>query len=50
MDIKIIGNNDYTGDLQREFFHNRGIKDIDGFINVNNVKETDYDKFLKNEN
>jgi len=46
MDIRIIGNNNYTGDLQREFFLNRGIKDIDAFINLNNVKETHYSKFL----
>lgn len=45
MNIKVIGNNDYTGDLQREFFHNRGIKDIDAFINLNNVKETHYSEF-----
>jgi len=46
MDIRVLGNNNYTGDLQREFFLNRGIKDVDAFINLSDVKETHYDEFL----
>ena len=45
MNIKIIGHNNYMGDLKREFFHNRGIKDIDAFINLNDVNETHYSEF-----
>lgn len=46
MDIRILGNNNYLGDLQKEFFLNRGIKDVDAFINLKNVKETHYSEFL----
>lgn len=46
MDVRVIGNNNYLGDLQKEFFLNRGIKDVDAFINLTNVKETHYSSFL----
>jgi len=50
MDIRVLGNNNYTGDLQREFFLNRGIKDVDAFINLSDVKETHYSEFLNMDN
>jgi single-stranded-DNA-specific exonuclease len=46
MDVRVIGSNNYLGDLQKEFFLNRGIKDVDAFINLKNVKETHYSEFL----
>lgn len=45
MNIRVLGDNDYTGDLQKEFFINRGIKDIGAFVNLSNVKETHYTEF-----
>lgn len=45
MDVRVLGSNNYLGDLQKEFFSNRGIKDVDAFINLKNVKETRYDEF-----
>ena len=46
MDVRVLGNNNYLGDLKKEFFLNRGIKDVDSFINLKDVKETHYSEFL----
>lgn len=46
MDIRIIGNNNYLGDLQSEFFYNRGIKNIDAFLNLDNINQTYYNDFV----
>ena len=40
MKYKLIGNNNYFGDLQEEYFINRGIKDVVRFKNLYNYKTT----------
>jgi len=40
MEYKLIGENNYFGDLQEEFFKNRGIKDIKNFKNLHKFKPT----------
>lgn len=40
MNYKLIGNNNYLGDLQEEYFTNRGIKDVQRFKNLYSYKTT----------
>lgn len=40
MKYKLIGSNNYLGDLQEEYFRNRGIQNISEFKNLHNYKTT----------
>ncbi|HQD92640.1 MAG TPA: DHH family phosphoesterase [Bacilli bacterium] len=40
MNYRLIGDNNYFGDLQEEYFKNRGIKDVAEFKNLHNYKTT----------
>lgn len=45
MKYTIIGDNNYLGDLQEEFFKNRGIENISDFKNINSYTPTSFKKF-----
>jgi hypothetical protein len=46
MNVKVIGDNNYLGDLQEEFFKNRGISDYENFVSLKGFKETDPFSFI----
>jgi len=46
MKYKLIGSNNYLGDLQEEYFKNRGIDDVDKFKNLHNYKTTHPYEFI----
>jgi single-stranded-DNA-specific exonuclease len=46
MKIKLIGDNNYFGDVQAEYFKNREIKNVELFKNLKNYKPTAYTEFV----
>lgn len=49
MNVKVIGNNNYLGDLKEEFFLNRGIKNHYDFITLKGLKHTNPFEFTNME-